>query len=165
MSIYQPPCPISDKHNLDAFDCGEHVLNDWLKRRARGNEETGASRTYVVCDKEDNVVGFFTLSNSAVMLKDAPKKLTRNMPDPIPVMLLGRLARDLNHKGKGLGPALLRDAIWRVLKAGEIGGIRAILAHAIDDKAKNFYIRNGFLECPFDPMMVMLPLKPVNKHQ
>ncbi len=97
MSIYQPPCPISGKHKLDAFDCGEPVLNDWLKRHARGNEERGASRTYVVCDNQDNVVGFFTLSNSAVMLKDAPKKLTRNMPDPIPVMLLGRLAVDVNH--------------------------------------------------------------------
>ena len=165
MSIYQPPCPISEKHNLDAFDCGEISLNDWLKRRARGNEETGASRTYVVCDNLDNVVGFFTLANSAVILKDVPKKLSRNMPDPIPVMLLGRLAVDVNHQGKGVGPGMLRDAVYRVLQAGKIGGIRAILVHAISERVMNFYERNGFLQCPFNPMMFMLPIKPVNKNQ
>lgn len=160
MSIYKPPCHLSDKHKLDAFDCGEAVLNDWLKRHARGNEERGASRTYVVCDQEDKIVGFFTLSNSAVMLKEAPKKLIRNMPDPIPVMLLGRLAVDVKHQGKGIGKGMLRDAVSRVLQAGEIGGIRAILVHAISEKAKSFYLQNGFLLCPFDPMMLMLPIKP-----
>lgn len=125
----------------------------------------GASRAYVVCDNLANVVGFFTLSNSAVMLKDAPKILTRNMPDPIPVMLLGRLAVDIKHQGKGLGSGMLRDAVSRVLRAGEIGGIRAILVHVISERAMNFYERNGFLKCPFNPMMFMLPIKPVNKNQ
>ena len=165
MSIYQPPCPISDKHNFDAFDCGETSLNNWLKRRAKGNEERGASRTYVVCDHQDNVLGYYTLASGSVMMNQAPKQLTRNMPDPIPVMLLGRLAIDLNHQGKGLGLGLLREAVSRVLQAGEIGGIRAILVHTISDKAKNFYERNGFLQCPFDPMMLMFPIKPINKNQ
>ena len=164
MSIYQPPCPISDEHNFDAFDCGEVSLNDWLKRRARHNEESGASRTYVVCDNQHNILGYYTLANGSVMLTEAPKKLRRNMPNKIPVMILGRLAVDLKHQHKGLGCGLLRDAVSRVLEAGKIGGIRAILVHAISDKAKNFYERNGFLQCPFDPMMLMFPIKPIDKN-
>lgn len=165
MSVYQPPCSLLDKHNLDDFDCGVPSLNDWIKRRARGNEESGASRTYVVCDHQDNVLGYYCLASGSVMLNEVPKKLQRNMPDPIPVMLIGRLAVDLNHKKKGVGPGMLRDAVSRVLKAGEIGGIRAILVHAISDEAIDFYQRNGFLKCPFEPMMFMLPIKPINKNK
>ena len=164
MSIYQSPSPILDKHNLDDFDCGVISLNDWLKRRAGRNEESGASRTYVVCDKQDNVFGYYTLANGAIVRNEVPNKLRRNMPDPIPVMVIGRLAVDLKHQKKGLGPGLLRDAVSRSLKAGEIGGIRAILVHSIPE-AKDFYKRNGFLECPFDDMMFMFPLKPENKNE
>lgn len=164
VSIYQPPSPILNKHNLDSFDCGVSSLNEWLKRRARNNEERGASRTYVVCDKQNNVLGYYSLANGSVILNEAPKKLRRSMPDPIPVMIIGRLAIDLDYQRKGLGRGLLRDAVSRVLKAGEIAGIRAILLHAISEEAKNFYKENGFLECPFNKMMVMLPIKPVNKN-
>ncbi len=165
MSIYQPPCPLLDKHNLDDFDCGVPSLNEWLKRKARRNEENGASRTYVVCDFQDKVLGYYSLANGAVIHEEAPKKLTRNMPDPIPIMLIGRLAVDLQHKNKGLGSGMLRDAVARVLKAGEIGGIRAVLVHAISDEARDFYLRNGFLECPFDPMKLMFLIKPINKNE
>ncbi len=164
MPFYKPPCPISDKHNFDDFDSGVVSLNDWLKRRARRNEGSGASRTYVVCDKKNKVLGYYALASGSVMINEAPKKLRRNMPDPVPVMILGRLAIDLKHQKKGLGRGLLRDAVWRVLQAGEIGGIRAILIHAISDEAKNFYERSGFLQCPFNPMMLMLPIKPINKN-
>ncbi|MCK5179370.1 MAG: GNAT family N-acetyltransferase [Candidatus Omnitrophica bacterium] len=163
MSEYQPLCPILDKHNLDDFDCGVPSLNDWLKRHARHNEERGASRTYVVCDKQDNIIGYYALANGAVILSEAPKNLRRNMPDPIPVMTLGRLATDLKHRNKGIGSGMLRDAVFRSLKAGEIGGIRAILVHSIPE-AKNFYERKGFLKCPVDDTMYMLPLKPINKN-
>ena len=164
MSNYQSPAHLQDKHNLEQFDCGISSLNNWLIRIAKRNEKTGGSRTYVVCDKDNHVVAYYCLANGAVIHSDAPKKLTRNMPDPIPVMVIGRLAVDINHQKQGLGPGLLRDAVIRVLQAGEIGGIRAILVHAISERAKSFYENNGFLQCPFDNMMLMLPLKPIIKH-
>lgn len=159
MPVYQPPCHITDAHCLEDFDCGDKSLDEWLKRRARRNEKGGASRTYVVCEGQ-KVVAYYALANGSVSLGEAPKKLQRNMPDPIPVMVLGRLAVDRGHQGIGMGRGLLRDAVSRVLQAGKIGGIRAILVHAISQDAYRFYEQNGFLLCPLSPLMLMLPLRP-----
>jgi GNAT superfamily N-acetyltransferase len=122
-----------------------------------GNEASGVSRTYVVCQGR-RVIAFYCLATGAVLQKEAPGRVRRNMPEPIPVMILGRLAVDRRFQGRGLGKALLRDAILRTLQAADIAGIRAVLVHAKDDDARQFYARFGFLPSPLDPLTLMLPL-------
>jgi GNAT superfamily N-acetyltransferase len=151
------PVRLTVVHNLAEFDCGIPSLNQWLTRHALKNEASGASRTYVTCI-DNSVVGYYCLAAGAVVRTEAPKSMQRNMPDPIPVMILGRLAVDLVKQGQGIGRALLRDAIIRVLRAAEIVGIRAILVHAISDEAKRFYLSHGFEESPIDPMTLCLAL-------
>lgn len=151
------PTRISATHDLSRFDCGEPTLNQWLARRALTNEANGASRTYVVC--EGNVVmGYYSLANGAIARETAPKRLQRNMPDPIPVMVMGRLAVDLAYQDQGIGRALLRDAIRRVMQAADIAGIKAILVHALSENAKQFYLRHAFVESTADPMTLCLSL-------
>lgn len=159
-----PPEPLAAAHRLDAFDSGVPVLAgpalsevEGLRRRALANEVGGASRTYVICDDTD-VIGYYALAAGALAHDSAPGNIRRNMPDPIPVMVLGRLAIDRRHQGKGLGRALLRDALLRTLQAARIGGIRAMLVHAISDEARTFYVRAGFIESPLDPMTLMVSL-------
>lgn len=157
-----PPRPIQTDHDLSTFDSGRAVLDDWLKRRALRNEVTGVSRTYVVCDG-GRVVAYYCLATGSVQSKQAPGKVRRNMPDPIPIVLMGRLAVDESQQGKGLGRALLKDAILRTLKAADIAGLRALLVHALDARAAAFYRRNGFVESPMDRLVLMLPLVAVRR--
>src|SRR5262249_20835819 len=119
-----PPEKLSLRHDLTHFQCGEPALDDWLRRRARQNEESGASRTYVLC-AGNRVVGYYPLAVGAVAHADAPGRVRRNMPDPVPVIIVGRLAIDQTMQGQSLGPALLRDAVLRTIQAAEIAGIRA----------------------------------------
>jgi GNAT superfamily N-acetyltransferase len=149
------PQKLSLDHDLSQFHCGEPTLDDWLKRRALQNEETGASRTYVVC-AENRVVGYYALAVGAVTHEDTPGRIRRNMPDPVPVMVLGRLAVDQTVHGQDIGRGLLRDAVLRTLQAAEIAGIRAILVHAISERAKQFYVKSGFIPSPVDPMTLMI---------
>ena len=149
------PEKISAEHDLSKFDSGELVLDDWLRRRAEQNEASGASRTYVVCAGK-KVVGYYTLAVGAVAHAEAPGRIRRNMPDPVPVMLLGRLAIDKAFHGQGVGTGLLRDAVLRTVQAAEIAGIRAILVHAISEGAKRFYEKYGFVASPIDPLTVMI---------
>src|SRR5437899_8304645 len=149
------PQKLTAKHDFSSFKSGEPALDDWLRRRALANEESGASRTYVVCTG-DRVVGYYALANGAVAHTVATGKTRRNMPEPIPVMVLGRLAIDRNFQGRGLGAALLRDAVLRTLQAADIAGIRAILVHAISEDVKKFYERCGFSPSPVDPMTLMI---------
>jgi GNAT superfamily N-acetyltransferase len=151
------PAPIHETHDLEPFDCGVPVLADWLKKRARKNEGLGASRTYVLCDG-DTVVGYYSLASGAVARDAVPGQLRRNMPDPVPVIVLGRLAIDRHYQHRGLGQDILRDAVLRVVQAAEIVGLRAILVHAISEDAKRFYRARGFLESPIEPMTLCLPL-------
>ena len=151
----RPPEKLSAAHDLSGFVSGEPVLDEWLRRRALQNEASGASRTYVACvDKK--VVGYYTLAVGAVAYVDAPGRVRRNMPDPVPVMVLGRLAVDKGFQRQGIGSGLLRDAVLRTLQAAEIAGIRAILVHAIAGAAKRFYEGSGFVASPVDPMTVMI---------
>lgn len=143
------------EHDLADFDSGEPALDDWLRRRALANEESGSSRTYVVC-MEKRVVGYYSLAVGAVAHVGAPGRVKRNMPDPVPVMVLGRLAVDKDFQGRGIGSGLLRDAVLRTMQAAEIAGIRAILVHALSDAAKHFYQRHGFMASPIDLMTVMI---------
>ncbi len=152
------PSPLTGAHDCTQFDSGSPQLDAWLRERAVRNQGTGASRTYVACEGA-RVVAFYSLANGAVAHREAPGKLKRNMPDPIPVMVLGRLAVDREFQGRGLGKALLRDAILRTLQAAEIAGVRAILVHAKDENARRFYERFGFLGSPANPRTLVLPLR------
>jgi GNAT superfamily N-acetyltransferase len=142
-------------HDLSEFNCGEPALDEWLRRRGLQNEESGASRVYVVC-ADDKVVGYYALAVGAVAHTEAPGRIRRNMPDPVPVMIIGRLAVHKNYQGRKIGPALLRDAVLRTLQAAEIAGIRAILVHAISERARKFYEDCGFIASPMDPMTLMI---------
>jgi len=155
MAEISPPEHLTPGHDISTFDCGVSDLNEWLKKRALANEESGASRTYVV-SSASKVVGYYALANGGVALAKAPGRVRRNMPDPLPVMIVGRLAVDRGWQGRNIGRSLLRDAILRTLQAAEIGGIRAILVHAISEDAKRFYERYGFTSTPVDPMTLMV---------
>ena len=160
----RPPEKLNSLHQIESFDSGNSQLNDWLKRRALKNELEGASRTYVLCAGEV-VVAYYCLSNGAVAQTAATGRVRRNMPDPIPVMVIGRLAVDCQWQGKGIGRALLRDAILRTLQAAEIAGIRAILVHAISEEAKQFYEKCGFTASPLEPMTLMLKVNDATASQ
>jgi GNAT superfamily N-acetyltransferase len=153
--ITEPPQKLQPTHDLSAFDCGEPVLNDWLRRRALQNQQTGASSTYVVLDKI-RVVGYYSLAAGSVERETAPGRVRRNTPDPVPVVVLGRLAVDRVFQGQGLGRALLRDAVLRTLQAADIIGVRAILVHALSEQAKKFYEDCGFAPSPINPLTLMI---------
>jgi GNAT superfamily N-acetyltransferase len=156
------PQPIQAEHDASRFVSGRPALDDWLRHRALRNESAGASRTYVVCDGA-RIVGYYSLASGSVESRQTPGRVRRNMPDPVPVMLLGRLAVDRTVQGAGLGRALLKDAILRTLNAAEISGMRALLVHALDEPAAAFYRHNGFLASPMDPLVLMLPLDTARK--
>jgi GNAT superfamily N-acetyltransferase len=158
----EAPEPLRPEHDLSAFDSGVPMLDDWLRRHAARNQETGASRTYVI-HRKAQVVGYYALANGAVAQAEATGRTRRNMPDPIPVMVLGRLAIDKRLQGKGIGRALLRDAVLRTMQAAEIAGIRAVLVHAISEDARRFYERCGFQPSPVDPMTLMITLRDAAK--
>lgn len=152
------PAPLADHHDLTLFNSGVPELDEWLRRRARANQASGASRTFVVCEG-NQVLAYYALASGAVKQPEAPGRFRRNMPDPIPVAILGRLAIDQSCQGRGLGRALVRDAGLRLLNAAEILGIRGLLVHAISDSARAFYEAVGFLPSPSDPMMLMIGLQ------
>jgi GNAT superfamily N-acetyltransferase len=152
------PDPLNESHVLDQFECGEPALDDWLRRRALANQASGASRTFVTC-RGACVVGYYALAAGGITSSEAPGRVRRNMPDPIPVMVLGRLAVDRREQGKGLGALLLRDAVARTRRlAGEMG-MAGILVHAISVEAKRFYQHWGFVESPLNPMTLVARLK------
>ena len=153
------PVLLSEAHSLEGFDSGNGALDDWLVRRARANHASGASRTYIVADGH-RVVGYYCLSSGAMDVADAPGAIRRNMPDPIPMAILGRLAVDRSWQRKGLGVALLQDAVLRAAQAASIMGIRGILVHAISEDARAFCLRYGFAAAPTNPMILVLSLKP-----
>src|SRR3979411_24008 len=136
--ILAAPEPLAPHHELDAFESGVATLDEWLKRRARRNEVDGASRTFVLCTGR-RVVGYYSLAAGSVLHTAATGKVRRNMPDPVPALLLARPAGDQAWHGKGLGADLLSDAVSRAIGAAETIGVRTILVHAISDGAKAFY--------------------------
>ena len=150
-----PPELLSEHHRLDGLVCEEPALADWLKKRALKNQREGASRTFVVCDGAD-VIGYYALAAGAVSHVAAPGSVRRKMPDPIPVMVLGRLAVHTEWASQGIGRGLLKDALLRTLRIARDAGIRAILCHAISSKAKQFYLKHGFVESPIDELTVLL---------
>jgi len=151
------PCPISNSHDITAFDCGHDTLNEWLRKRAVKNEQNGASRTFVACN-DNTVIGYYSLAVGAVARDQASGKVRRNMPDPIPVMILGRLAVDRQWQGRRIGAGMLKDAVLRTLFVAEQAGVRAMLVHALSDEAKHFYLGYGFHESPVADMILMITL-------
>lgn len=154
------PTPILPHHELTNFDSGEQSLDNWLKKRALKNQTSGASRCFVLCEGK-TVIGYYSLSAGAISQEAAPKAMRRNMPDPLPVLLLGRLAIDKNHHNKGLGSALLRDGMIRAVSVAGDAGVFAILIHALSEPAKRFYLSRGFVESPLQPMTLMMTLETV----
>jgi GNAT superfamily N-acetyltransferase len=159
---YAAPRPIEADDSIKDFDCGKPPLNDFLKQRAAKNEGK-ASRTYVVCSTagEDagSVIAYYTLAAGAVAHDGAPAWAKRNMPNPVPVIVLGRLAVDAKHHGNGLGKALMREAIQRTLEASRTIGARALIIHAVDDEAVSFYAPFGFQRFPTDSRTMFLPVE------
>lgn len=157
------PQALTAVHQLDGFECGEPILDEWLKRRAMNNQLSGASRTFVVVDEENQVRGFYAMAAGAIAHQSATGAVRRNMPDPVPVLVLGRLAVDRRVQGIQLGAAMLRDALNRAVGVAQNTGVRALLVHALHERAKLFYEHYGFQESPQHPMTLMLRLNTNDK--
>jgi GNAT superfamily N-acetyltransferase len=156
------PEPLAETHDLNDFFSGVSSLDDWLKRRARPNQVSGASRTFILAE-ERRVIGYYALASGAITVADSTGRFRRNMPDPIPVAVLGRLAIDRSQQGRGLGRALFRDCALRVAHAADAIGIRSILVHAISEQAKAFYLALGFDPSPSEPMTLMVTLADIRE--
>lgn len=144
---------------VDAFDCGQPALNQFLQRYALVNQKANSAQTYVCC-LGDTVVGFYSLAVGSVDPQAAPSRVTKGLArHPVPVMILARLAVDKEHQGKGLGKALLKDALLRTAQAADIAGIRCLLVHAKDDAAHRWYESWEFEPSPIDPYHLFLMLK------
>ena len=158
------PEPLAARHNVSRFTNGIHSsLDQWLRERARSSEALSA-RTYVVCSTEepDRVVGYFSISAALEQRNALPSaKLRRRMPEQVPLLLIGRLAVDAEWRGRGLGSALLADALRRCFAASEIAGIRGVVAHAIDEAAVAFYERHGFVRSPLGERIMLMPIETV----
>lgn len=152
------PQPLTIDHRCADFSCGEPVLDEWLKRRALANQVRGASRSFVVADRNGVVYGYYALAAGAVSPQVATGAVRRNMPDPVPVMVLGRLAVDRRAQGIQLGGALLQDAVRRAVNVSHNAGVRALLVHALHERASLFYRHYGFQASPIDPLVLMLRL-------
>lgn len=151
-----PPSPITAAHDLTSFKSGNEPLDDWLRLRALKSEGR-SSRTYVVAEASV-AVGYYCLSTGAEKRAALPAKLSRNTPDPVPLILLGRLAVDMRHRGRGIGAGLLKDALQRVAQVSRAVGSRAVIVHAIDENAKTFYFRYGCIEFPQGSRTLFLPI-------
>ena len=155
-SGYSPPVPIDSLHDTSAFSCGNEALDEWLKTTALRAEGRSA-RTYVVCAGQI-VMGYYCLATGSAARSTAPGKVRRNAPDPVPMMIVGRLAVTATCQARGIGSGMLRDALRRVLQAAEVVGCRAVLVHAIDQAAVDFYAGHGFIEFPGASRTMFLPL-------
>lgn len=158
MPTLSAPEPINRSHDLAGFASGEVVLDAWLKRLAIKNEHSGSSRCFVVCS-QNKVVAYYTLSAAGIGREFAPKGLQRNRPDPLPVLLLGRLAVDQRYHNMGIGKALLRDAMLRALTVSAEAGVCGMLVHAMSEQAKRFYLSRGFVASPLQPMTLFMTLE------
>ena len=151
------PEPLTERHELGIFASGVENLDTWLRRRAMKNQATGASRSFVACEGT-RVMAYYVLASSAITVDSASGRFRRNMPNPVPVVALGRLAVDRSLQGKGIGRALVRDAGRRIIQAADTIGIRGIVVQALSTEARTFYQKVGFDPSPLDPMMLMMTL-------
>jgi GNAT superfamily N-acetyltransferase len=163
-SALRAPEPLASRHDVSRFANGVHPsLDQWLCERARSSEGLSA-RTYVICpiDEPDRVVGYFSISAALERRNALPSaRIRRGMPEEVPLLLIGRLAVDAAWRGRGVGSALLRDALRRCLAASEIAGARGVVAHAIDEAAADFYERHGFVRSPLGERVMLMPIETV----
>ncbi len=158
MGLVSFPSVLKESHKFHEFDCGNNSLNEWLTKRVIKNQDSGASRTFVI-RSQDKVIGYYTLASGSVERLNTPKAISRNMPESIPVTVLGRLAIDKQFQRQHLGSALLKDAIQRTALISKDVGVHALLVHALDDLAKAFYLQYGFIESPIDSLTLFLSCK------
>jgi GNAT superfamily N-acetyltransferase len=155
------PVLLTRGHDRSAFDCGIPALNEYLKQYALQNQKKHAARTYVGT-RGHRVVGYYSLAYGSVTLEEAPQSVKSGLArHPIPVILLARLAVDTAERGRGIGAALLKDALLRTLQAAEIAGLRAMIVHAKDDAAKRFYEKFGFQPSPIDAFHLFLKVSDI----
>lgn len=156
---YEQVRKLSVADSVEAFDCGQPSLNQFLQRYALVNQKANSAQTYVCC-LNGEVVGFYSLAVGSVDPEDAPARVMKGLArHPVPVMILARLAVDKDHQGKGLGKALLKDALLRTAQAADIAGIRCLLVHAKDEAARQWYESWEFEPSPTDPYHLFLMLK------
>ncbi len=157
---YAGPELLTGQHLVEGFDCGKPALNEWLIRHALTNQASGTSRTWVVVEAgSPDVVAFYASATASVLRSSAPKKMQRNQPEEMPAILLARMAVDARHAGRGLGGALLKHFILKAIEVAQSVGVRILLIHAKDDEAKSFYMHYGFVDSPFDPLVLMMLLR------
>ncbi|MCA9858652.1 MAG: GNAT family N-acetyltransferase [Thermomicrobiales bacterium] len=156
------PVPYRQEHDVTAFSCGDASLDRWIRSNAARNESNDASRTFVICS-DSTVVAYYALAAGSIERAYVPKALQRNMPNPLPVIVLGRLAVDARYQDHGLGSGLLKDAMIRVALTSQTIGVKAILVHAISDDAQQWYLKRWFVESPLDPMTLLLPTAQIRK--
>lgn len=160
MSKFVGPVLLAADHVLEGFECGDEALDAWLIDRARRNQLDRSSRTWVV-SVEGRVVAYYASSAAVVLRVEATKRAARNQPDPLPAVLLGRLAVDRRYQGDGLGAALLKHFIMKSIEVAELIGVRLVLVHAKDSRAAAFYARFGFEPSPIDELTMMLLVKDI----
>lgn len=161
MSAYEPVRKLDASDDVSGFDCGYPALNQFLQKHALQNIRANSAQTYVCCS-DKKVVGFYTLAVGSVHHDSATNRITKGLAKhPIPVMILARLAADVQHRERGLGTALLKDALLRTIAAADIAGIRCLLVHAKDDLAKEWYSKFDFEISPTDPYQLMLMIKDI----
>ena len=160
MSLYRGPELLAADHDTAGFDCGDEALNEWLHRRAPRNQREGSSRTWVVTD-DARVVAFYASSTAVVVRTEATRRAARNQPDPLPAMLLGRLAVDRDHRGRGVAAALLKHFLLKALEVAALTRVRLVLVHAKDSQSANFYRHFGFEPSPMDDLTLMLLVKDI----
>jgi GNAT superfamily N-acetyltransferase len=150
-------------HQVDAFDCGQEALNGWLRKHALQNQGAGAAQTYVGLVNEV-VVGYYSLAVGQIEYCDAPERLQKGLArHPVPIMLLARLAVHRDWQKRGVGRALVRDAVLRTLQAADLAGIRALAVHAKDEQARRYYEQFDFAPSPADPLHLLVLLKDIRK--
>jgi GNAT superfamily N-acetyltransferase len=153
------PVHLGQSHTVEGFDCGDEVLNRWLVSRALSNQHGGSSRTWVGTDHAGQVVAFYSSSTATVLHREAGGRYRRNQPDPLPALLLGRLAVDRKHAGEGLGNALVKHFLLKALEVAELVGVRLLLVHAANWEAVHYYQQFGFEPSPVDDLTMMMLVK------
>ena len=158
------PVLLTTEHDVNQFCCGNETLDSWLIKRGLKNQDSGASKTFVITEGGSEVIGYYALTTGSIERAMTSGNFSRQMPDPIPVIILDRLAIHQKYQGKKLGAALLKDTIQRTLIVADNVGVRGLLVHALSDEAKQFYLKYGFVESPMEPMTLMISLKNLRNH-